>query len=65
MILDKVYFIWAGTREALAGTMWFDSRRISAGYRLLLTTLINSLIFKMGLYTEPFSNTGFDSKPVI
>ena len=38
-ILDKVYFFCAGTREALAGAIWFDSLRISAGYRLLLTTL--------------------------
>ena len=39
MILDKVYFFWAGTQEAPAGAMWFDSRWISASYRLLLTTL--------------------------
>ena len=40
MILDKVYFFWAGSWEGLAGAMWLDSWRISAGYRLLLTTLI-------------------------
>ena len=39
MILDKVYFFWAATQEALAGAMCFDSRQISAGNRLLLTTL--------------------------
>ena len=39
MILDKVYFVLAGTQEALAGAMWSDSRWILAGYQLLLTTL--------------------------
>ena len=38
-ILDKEYFFWAGTWEALAGAMWFDGRGISTSYRLLLTTL--------------------------
>ena len=35
MILDKVYFFWAGTREGQAGAMWFswlpaDFRRLPA-----------------------------------
>ena len=29
MILDKMYFFWAGTWEALAWAIWFDSQQIS------------------------------------
>ena len=56
MILDKVYFFWAGAWEELASAMWFDSRQICTAYWLLLTTLTwdhkANILLELTLYNE-------------